>query len=36
LNNAPPELVEGEKRKLDEAETRAAKINAWLGEMELK
>ncbi|MCL2602354.1 MAG: valine--tRNA ligase [Treponema sp.] len=36
LKNAPAELVEGERRKLGEAETRAAKINSWLGEMGLQ
>ncbi|MCL2381036.1 MAG: valine--tRNA ligase [Treponema sp.] len=35
LENAPPELVKGERRKLDEAEARASKIAAWLEEMEL-
>jgi len=35
LKNAPPELVEGEKRKLDEAAARTSKIQSWLKEMEL-
>ncbi|MCL2319860.1 MAG: valine--tRNA ligase [Treponema sp.] len=34
LKNAPPELVEGERRKLDESEARSAKIEFWLKEME--
>ena len=34
LKNAPPELVEGEKRKLDESIARTSKIEVWLKEME--
>ena len=34
LKNAPPELVEGEKRKLDDSVTRTSKIESWLKEME--
>ena len=34
IQNAPPELVEGEKRKLEESTVRTAKIESWLKEME--
>jgi valyl-tRNA synthetase len=33
LKNAPRELIEGEKRKLEEALGRADKLESWLGEM---
>jgi valyl-tRNA synthetase len=33
IQNAPPELVEGEKAKLDEALTRTGKLEAWLEDM---
>ena len=33
IRNAPPELVEGEKLKLEEAAGRTAKLEAWLKEM---
>jgi valyl-tRNA synthetase len=33
LQNAPPELVEGEKAKLDEALKRTGKIESWLKDM---
>ena len=36
LKNAPPELVEGEKLKLEETLARTSKIESWLEEMELK
>jgi len=34
LKNAPPELVEGERRKLEESTARTSKIQSWLKEME--
>jgi len=34
LKNAPPELVEEEKRKLEESELRISKTGLWLKEME--
>jgi valyl-tRNA synthetase len=33
IQNAPPELVEGEKAKLDEALKRTGKLEAWLKDM---
>jgi valyl-tRNA synthetase len=33
IKNAPPELVEGEKAKLDEALRRTGKLEAWLKDM---
>jgi valyl-tRNA synthetase len=34
IKNAPPELVEGERRKLEESIARSSKIESWLEEME--
>jgi valyl-tRNA synthetase len=34
IKNAPPELVDGERRKLDESIARTSKIESWLKEME--
>jgi len=34
IKNAPPELVEGERRKLDESMARTSKTESWLREME--